>query len=404
MRSVLGGLLLVMVGCMGCGDEDAPSSDSGVNYPVDADGKRIPIANLSVVTSSGDTIFATIDGVAVEGVDTARFAGLVYSEAIAKLNYVLPDGAVISPVPPAVTDSVEIAVPHTGSTKMKRVYWDKVSGPYTITTQEGETYALAFKLEDYAGAKQYPVDTDDEPAEQEAGTVFIDRFNNLEDSIPDVDTWKLAVTNGAAWNRFMQNTEGYECAVVKDGMLHLIAKKEGGLYKTGGIRTQFGFDINTRFEVRAVLSHAFEGGWPALWQMPFGDNVPVWPAGGEIDLVEWWNSAPDIIFQTLHAGPEQVDISFNIAQPVCDITEWHVYAVERTSEGITTFIDNERMGFVSRETVVAGSQIGYPFDEYPFDIILNMSLATGTVIDDESLPVEFLVDWVRILKISESAE
>ncbi|MDO4163593.1 MAG: family 16 glycosylhydrolase [Bacteroides sp.] len=394
-----------------CTERDYIAPETETVYQTASNGETIPLANLTIVTTSGTVIYAGIDGNSEVSVDTARFKGVTYSEDIASISYTLPDGATISPLPAAVSDSVEIAIEGTNSTKMKREYWDQVTGPFTITTADGSEYQVAFKLEDYVAAKENEnIDTDYEPSETEAGTVFIDRFNSTDDSTPDTDSWQLVTGSGSTWLQYMNNTEGYECVDVSDGMLYLTAKVEDSTYKTGGIRTTFGFAPNTRVEARLRMSHKVTGGFPAFWQMPYGSGVPNWPAGGEVDIMEWVVANTNYVWHTCHVGPSSSVYSSFSSSVRSDVTEWHVYAVERTDEAITWYIDNAQTHKVTRTTIEAAQTMGYPFGEYNFDIILNMSLGgsegdwPGETVDDSSLPVQLIVDWVRVMDISESSD
>lgn len=398
-------------------------------FPLDVNGNVIPIADLSIKTVSGKTIRAGIDGMAqaYNGVDTARFIGVEYSEDITEVMFVLPEGATIEPQPPTVKDSIEINVPFTSSKKLKRKYWTEKSEPYTITTADGEKYLVSFKLENFKRDKKNNlIDTDMEPSENEKGTIFIDRFNNFDDPIPNQNYWKRETGSGSTWNLYMQNVDGYECIKVENGELRLIAKYDGtvatdadkGPYKTGGIRTKIGFPINTRVEVRAYMTRKVQGGFPAIWQMPWSENpgtLPGWPAGGEVDIMEWVNSTPDLIYQTLHLGPAGPDHSIPMATPECDVTQYHVYAAERRSDGIETFIDGQSISFKSKQEIVNNSNglNRYSFEDFYFDIILNMSLGRARsqnnwpgIPDMNDLknngPMELVIDWVRVMEIPTS--
>ncbi|NLY25340.1 MAG: glycoside hydrolase family 16 protein [Bacteroidales bacterium] len=240
------------------------------------------------------------------------------------------------------------------------------------------------------------------------GILFIDLFNGV-DVIPDTTNWKRCTYANNAWSQHFEHVEGYENVRVEDGFLKLSATREGEHYKNGGIRTRKGFPGNTRVEVRARLTKQVRGGFPAIWQMPVG--APAWPRGGEIDLMEWVQGTPDQIYQTVHTfyinGPEG---SAGVTNPnpdrAFDVTQFHLYAAERTDEAVIFYVDGEESwryeNIRAEETEVAHNQ--FPFMHYPFDIILNFSLG-GTlngnttwagVIHNEELPGELWIDWVMV--------
>jgi licheninase len=388
-KSYLFGMIFLGISMTACSEE--PADDNASYFPKTEDGRLIPIADIVVQTTNNVQIVAKIDGKPANGVDTARFYGIKYSEDIKSVNYKLPDGATISPVPAGITDSIRTVV--GGKVFNVRDYWEKVE-VYTITTAKNESYKIAFKLENYL-AKENGPGTDDEPKINASGTLFIDLFNT-SDPVPDKSVWKLCSAGPSAWNRYFSAVQGYETVKVENGYLKLTVKKEGADYKNAGIRTFAGFPQNSRVEAKARLTKKVRGGFPAIWQMPI--NGTTWPTAGEIDLMEWIQGTPDKIYQTLHFKYDKPDNTAGVA-PVFDVTEWHTYAVERTNEAVTFFVDGVQTMRYLNEGVVEK----YPFHNWNYDIILNFSLGgTGTwpgQIFDQDLPGEMWVDWVRVITL-----
>lgn len=249
-----------------------------------------------------------------------------------------------------------------------------------------------------------------EPDPAVPGTLFIDLFNSAN-PLPDTLNWKLCTYANNAWSQHFKHVKGYENIKIEDGRLKIKADKKDGNYLNGGIRTIKGFPTNSRLEVKAKLTKRVRGGFPAVWQMPVGGKQ--WPRSGEIDLMEWVQGTPNQIYQTVHTyyinGPHG---SSGVTNPHpnrnFDVTRYHIYAADRTDDAIIFYVDGketfryENMHLEDEET-----QLQFPFNKYPFDIILNFSLG-GLLngnntwpgkISDEDLPGEMWVDWVRIISL-----
>lgn len=244
----------------------------------------------------------------------------------------------------------------------------------------------------------------------EADVIFIDRFDQGE-SIPNPDNWKLCTYANNAWSQHFEHVEGYENIRIENEHLVIKATKDEGVYKNGGIRTTIGFPNNTRTEIKARLNKKVRGGFPAIWQMPIDGES--WPRGGEIDLMEWVQGTPEQIYQTIHTfysnGPHG---SAGITNPnpnkEFDVTEFHVYAVDRTDDELIFYVDGEETWRYSNKYLEdEEEQLQYPFNKYDFDIILNFSLGgylNGNLtwpgeISDDDLPGEMWVDWVKVSKL-----
>ena len=237
--------------------------------------------------------------------------------------------------------------------------------------------------------------------------IFIDNFNNAE-SIPNPKVWKLCDFFKCAWAQHFEHVKGYENVRVEDGFLKLKANKVDGQYKNGGIRTIKGFDKNTRVEVRAMLTKRARGTFPAIWQMPIGGKP--WPKSGQVDIMECVQGTPMEFYQTVHTyyinGDEgSAGVTNPNRDPNFDVTQFHVYAAERTENAVIFYVDGKET-FRYENMHLSKDKMQFPFCDYKFDIILNCSLG-GTLngnrtwpgeIHDEDLPVEMWVDWVKVVK------
>lgn len=363
--------------------EYMPSPDA--EFPKNAEGVAIPIRNMSIQLQDGTVIVPGLEF--VSECDTAHFSGVIYSEDIVSVSYVLKEGYTIDPAPLTIKDSVEV------DGKKVRKYWAKET-KHTISNSEGESYSIVFLLDDFL--------TDLRPvAPEQLDLLWSDEFNTME-TLPNKEVWKLCQKMPNAWSQHF--IDGYWGNIkVENGYLKLKADKSDGVYRNGGIRTINGFPLNTRVEVKAKLTHKVRGGFPAIWQMPI--NGATWPLSGEIDIMEWIQGDPNRIYQTIHRCPQNngKDVS-NGTTVVCDITQWHTFGVDRTEESLKFYLDGQLTWVFNNPN---NGKLHYPFSHYDFDIILNLSLGgmlNGSMtwpgpIKDEDLPGEMWVDWVRVYEL-----
>ena len=238
--------------------------------------------------------------------------------------------------------------------------------------------------------------------------IFQDDFIQ-NSNIPDTTIWKLCTYANNAWSQHFKHVKGYENVKVDDGFLILKVSKDGENYKNGGIRTKIGFPCNSRVDVKAKLNKLVKGGFPAIWQMPVGGKE--WPVSGEVDIMEWVQKTPQSAYQTVHSSynekhsPIQDTGVTNVTDNL-DLTEFHIYSADRTPEAVIFYIDGVETGrYENLHNDKESTQ--FPYCSLPFDIILNYSLGgelngrptwPGTI-DDEDLPGELIIDWVKVTEL-----
>lgn len=237
--------------------------------------------------------------------------------------------------------------------------------------------------------------------------IFFEDFS-AEAPIPDPAVWKLCTYGNNVWARYFANTEGYANVKVENGTLVLTAEKRDGLYTTGGIRTIKGFPAGTMLEVRARMTTP-KGGFPAIWQMPV--NGRQWPVSGEVDVMEWVQSNPQSVYQTVHTQHlKQTAGDTGCTKRTDDINtaEYHIYAAARTAEAVIFYIDGvETSRYENQHLGGSEGELQFPFTLHDYDIILNYSFGGefnggptwAGPIDDSELPATMWVDWVRVTKI-----
>lgn len=227
----------------------------------------------------------------------------------------------------------------------------------------------------------------------------------------DKNVWAKIPRGTSNWNKCMSDYEG--CYDLRDGCMILrgivndVLPEDESPYLTGGISTEgkMGFHMG-RIDIRARLQSA-QGAWPAFWMLPEGKDVPAYPRGGEIDIMEHLNYDPTV-YQTVHSyytldlnmpndPPHYVDSPFNADQ-------FNIFSVEIFEDKLVFLVNDQEMLVYPRiETDLEGQ---YPFADHPFYLMLDMQLGGSWVgeVNPADLPVEAEVDWVRYYKRVEQPE
>lgn len=307
-----------------------------------------------------------------------EIGGISDAKLITEVDYTLFDGqTTISPDPTTFIDN-----------------WKKEQ-TVTVSTPDGvkTTYTIVLTKFD----------------ETVTNLLFSDDFD--VDGNPDPDKWVLCQKNTSDWCDEM--SESYDQAYVEDGKLILKAELVDGEYKAGGIETNGKFNFTYgKVEVKARLTSYPNGAFPAIWMMPQSSVHGGWPQSGEIDIMEHVKQE-SVIHHTIHthytydlgntANPS------NTKQVTCEFGDWIIYAVEKTAEKLTFYVNGEEtFSYPNLHLADEAEMKQWPFTEdNPFYIILNMGLggdrdgSWAGPIDDANLPAIMEVDWIRVSKLDE---
>ncbi|CAG9940465.1 unnamed protein product [Clonostachys rosea f. rosea IK726] len=179
--------------------------------------------------------------------------------------------------------------------------------------------------------------------------------------------------------------------------------------KTGRINTKKGASIKYgRVEVTAKLPKG-DWLWPAIWMMPVKDTYGVWPASGEIDILESrgnnWTYAQggdNIMSSALHWGPDAANDAWwktnnkNQALHTAFSSGYNTFGLEWSQKYLFTYVNSRLMQVMYvnfnkpmwdrqafSETTTNGSRIvdtwsqtgnkNTPFDQ-KFYLILNLAV------------------------------
>jgi len=232
--------------------------------------------------------------------------------------------------------------------------------------------------------------------------------------------WTFDIGNGNnGWGNWERQyyTSRTNNVFVADGLLHIVAWKEtyGGFpYTSARLKTQGRFSKTFgRFEFRARLPRGL-GFWPALWMLGTNITSVGWPTCGELDVMEakgsWTNTVQGTIHYADAAGNHTYQTKiYTLPFPGDSITNFHIYAVEWTSNSIKWIVDGVTVHTWSNWASAAGP-FPAPFD-HDFFIIMNLAIGgsyLGYPSDSEidagtPFPGVMQVDYVRVYEYITSA-
>ena len=190
--------------------------------------------------------------------------------------------------------------------------------------------------------------------------------------------------------------------LVLKGVVNRDRKADPRRVLTGGVMTKGRFNIKYgKVEVRVKLK-AQKGAWPAIWMMP--ERSPNgWPADGEIDIIERLNFDP-FVYQTVHSSWTQVHPGDppQGGKGAIKPDAWNVFAVEWSPERIVWRVNGKETHSYPK---IGDSRERWPWDA-PFYLMIDMQLGGKWVgsIDESTLPVAMLVDWVKFYQLERGGE
>lgn len=246
--------------------------------------------------------------------------------------------------------------------------------------------------------------------------IWSDEFD--KDGKPDPAKWRPEETGFLRNKEEQWYTDSPENTFVKNGCLHLVAKKvdlPNPWYKpdsknwkfsrkritltSGALITKDLFSFQYGYvEMRAKVP-AGKGVWPAFWTIGTDLRKGGWPWLGEIDILEylgrdpgksWFQSAVhwkdgEGKYQQKNRKVLNVDLS----------KDFHIYAMEWDKEKMLFSVDGKKhMAFL-----IEPCQIG-DFNAFraPHFLLLNLAIGgtLGGSVDPNIFPAEYLIDYVRV--------
>ncbi|MFN3802824.1 family 16 glycosylhydrolase [Belliella pelovolcani] len=245
--------------------------------------------------------------------------------------------------------------------------------------------------------------------------VWSDEFDYK--GLPDPEKWAYEIGHIRNFEKQYYTGPRLENAKVRKGKLFITGKKErfpNAEYEEGSTNwrkskpfaeytssciTTDGINawLYGRIEVRAKLPKG-NGIWPAIWML--GDNFGDigWPYSGEIDIMEHIGTDPLAVHGTVHY-PVGEDEDYK--SDGGEVTKkrlskrFHTYAIEWTEERIDFYIDDIK--YHSFDIDKAGEGPDNPFRK-PHFLLINLAMGAKWPgpIDDQVLPQQFIIDYVRV--------
>jgi len=229
--------------------------------------------------------------------------------------------------------------------------------------------------------------------------VWEDEFNGSE---LDTSHWSKVPAGRSDWNRHM--SPDASCFSLSGGFLTLRGLVNpdttydkrpyitGGIYSKGKFSFQYG-----KIEIRAKLGTA-RGAWPAMWLLADSNKHGGYPRNGEIDIMEHLNF-DSIIYQTVHSY-----YTLNLKQDKnpphhgtakMRVDDFNIFGLKWYPDKLVFLLNGQETFTYPRVENVDASQ--WPFDA-PMYLLIDQQLGGSWVgkVAPSDLPVEMVVDWVRL--------
>jgi len=248
------------------------------------------------------------------------------------------------------------------------------------------------------------------PQDEELKLVWNDEFDQ-----PSIDSekWSYEIGDGCQYgpdlcgwgnNELQYYTSRPENSSIEDGKLVITAREEsyeGSNFTSARMVTKNKGDWRYgRVDVRAKLPRG-QGIWPAIWMLSTDTAYGIWPASGEIDIMEAIGSDTAQVFSTIHYGHDfwRFDTQYFSYPPEDSVyfsADFHVYTVLWTENCIQFQVDGRNVGVPNTRSTVYPTT--WPFDQ-PFHLILNVAVGgnlPGNPDGTTTFPQRFEIDYVRV--------
>lgn len=217
---------------------------------------------------------------------------------------------------------------------------------------------------------------------------------------------------GSWWGGLIQHYTDREAnSFVKDGFLHLVAKKEpftvqgeSKEYTSARLNSKFAFTYG-HVEIRAKLPKG-QGTWPAIWMLNTnidedgaywetqGFGTTKWPYCGEIDILEHWGKNQDHVSSAVHNGSSYGYNVENLGeQKIKEASDqFHIYTLDWSAEKIRFAVDG--ITHFEYDPSLKNADT-WPYDA---DYYLILNIAIEPDIDPKFVESPMVVDYIRIFQ------
>lgn len=242
--------------------------------------------------------------------------------------------------------------------------------------------------------------------------VWADEFDNSTTS----SHWNREVTENPANNELQYYTSASTNVKVEDGNLVLIGRREkkgnksftSGRVNSNG-KVSFTHGVAT---ARIKLPKTKGGLWPAFWMMGNDISQKGWPYCGEIDIVEWGNSAgrgkeEKYFSAAIHWGEnwqQHAYYSYPTTNGYSVQDDYHIWTCEWDENYMRCFLDDQQEPYF--EASIGNGYGPYPYVHKPFHLLFNLAIggdfpgitnpAQITALPNNGDEAMMYIDWVRI--------
>ena len=366
-KNMINTLLLSMaVALMGCSESDKYTYYEGNAAP-----------DATITTTQETLAFTEVGGTVTFNVTTtAKEWGVYATESFIKVDYEntnTPSGAVTVMVEenPTSYERTGSVIVMSGNTRKSIA----VSQAASLDSNAPEGYKLVWNDEFNSGSELNAADWTHE-------------------------VWGKGRVNNELQEYVNHKTpEGNLVTEVRNGTLRITALKENGKIYSGRVYAKVKEGWTYGYIEASIKLPKGKGTWPAFWMMPV--NFTLWPADGEIDIMEEVGYHPDYVSSSLHANAHVHTAGTQVTHEMkCEGAEgeFHTYAILWTAQNITTYVDGKvQLSYDNRGL----GRDDWPY-ENPFYVILNLAWggdwggAQG--VDENALPATMEIDYVRVFQ------
>lgn len=224
------------------------------------------------------------------------------------------------------------------------------------------------------------------------------------------NNWEPQIGNGSTYgiwewgNNEKQNYQA-ENVTVSDGTMKIKAQYEPTTFANTNYNwTSARIASNNKVEVglgyveARIKIPSYQGIWPAFWML--GTNGETWPACGEIDIMEAFNTRATLQSTIHFPSWSGSDVYLYKSSNAYNKTEWHTYGCYRDGSNIIFYIDGQILGQWSTADATSGAGAGKRSvlnENYYilFNIACGGNLAGGTPPTSSDWSATMEVDYVR---------
>ncbi len=231
--------------------------------------------------------------------------------------------------------------------------------------------------------------------------VWSDEFEGTD---IDATKWGFDLGGGGWGNSELEYyTSHTNNARIEGGQLVIEARQEsygGSRYTSARLLTKGKWSwAYGRVEARIKIPRG-QGLWPAFWMLGTNIDSVGWPTCGEVDIMENIGREPSIVHGTAHgpgySGGNGIGGPYSLPGGAALADDFHLYAVEWTTNQIKWFVDSEQYFVVTPANLPNGTTWVFTRPQF---VILNVAVGggwPGSPDGTTTFPQRMTVDYIRV--------